>query len=298
MEAPGPGRTIGHYRLETFLGSGPMGVVYVAQAPHLRRPVAIKVLAPERLDAEARRRLRIDAIKLARLRHPNVARIFDCGSAPEHDYVVMEVVPGCSLEDLIRAAALEEDLSLRLAAQLARGLEAAHSAGVVDGSLTSGNVRVTPQHVLKILDFGLGLSRTRSPLASMTAGPVSGAQLRWLAPERLLGIEADERADIFSAGAILYEMFSGRPLYAESDTTGLIDAMLNRAPAPLSAGPSRPVDPRLEAIVFRAVDRNPNARFQSAGELFRALEALDPPSQTSAPGRPAGQPVFQRSRVC
>jgi len=275
MEAPAPGRTLGHYRLETYLGSGPMGVVYLARAQHVRQGVAIKVLAPERLDHESRRRLRIEAAKLARLRHRNVAAVFDFASTGGHDYVVMELVAGSTLEEAISRSPLPASLVVSLGAQLARGLEAVHSTGVVHGCLTAGNVRVTPQGVLKILDFGIGLSRGRSPLTRPGGAQLPVTALQGLAPERLLGLDADVRADVFSAGAILYELISGRPLHAATDARSLMDAIVNRQPCPPSAvRTGLVVDPRLEAIVMRALDRNPNARFQGAGEMADAIDLL------------------------
>jgi eukaryotic-like serine/threonine-protein kinase len=273
--APGPGRSLGHYRLETYLGSGPMGLVYLARAPHVRRPVAIKVLAPDRLDHESRRRLRVEAVKLARLRHRNVAAIFDFASTGGYDYIVMEVVTGSSLEETIKTSPLPASVVASLGAQLARGLDAVHSTGVVHGALTPGNVRVTPQGVLKILDFGVGLSRGRCPLTRPGGNPLPVSALHGLAPERLLGLDADVRADVFSAGAILYELICGRPVHAATDPRGLMDAILNRPPDPPSAvRTGLVVDPRLEAIVMRALDRNPNARFQRASEMADALDAL------------------------
>ena len=278
MEAAAVGRALAHYRLDAPLGSGSMGVVFLAQDTHLCRPVAIKVLHPDRLSEESRRRLHDEALTLSRLSHPNVAAVFDFGADSDIDYLVMEYVPGTTLDVLLQRGPLDPETVLALGAQLARGLSAAHVAGIVHRDIKPGNLRVTPEGLLKILDFGVAASPLPGPQA-VTSTSVLGitasmaGTIQYMAPERLRGsAAADPRADIFSAGAVIYEMATGRAPFADPQTVRLIESILGGKPKRPSLF-NRRIGNALESIIMRALDPNPDRRFQRARDLADALEA-------------------------
>jgi serine/threonine protein kinase len=282
MEAAAVGCAFAHYRLDAPLGTGGMGVVFLGRDTHLCRPVAIKVLPADRLDERSRRRLREEALLLSSLSHPNIASVFDFGSQGEIDYLVMEYVPGVTLDELLRRGPLEPDETARLGAQLARGLAAAHAAGVVHRDIKPGNLRVTPEGLLKILDFGVATFTAGGPRAATTTTviettPSMAGTIQYMSPERLRGGTAEPQADIFSAGAVLYEMACGRPPFNDSHPVRLIEAILNGSmPRPSRVNPR--VHPALEALILRALDPRPARRFACAGDLAKALDALAAPS--------------------
>ena len=269
MEDASVGCAFAHYRLDAPLGTGGMGVVFLGRDTRLRRPVAIKVLPSDRLDERCKRRLREEALLLSSLSHPNVASVFDFGSKGEIDYLVMEYVPGTTLDVLLRGGPLEWNEVARLGAQLARGLAAAHAAGVVHRDIKPGNLRVTPEGLLKILDFGI---------ATFAANGREGP---------------DPRADIFSAGAVLYEMACGRAPFNDAHPVRLIEAILNGdVPLPSQLRPQ--LHPALERIIIRALEPQPARRFMRAADLAEALEALlvttrPRPSSFSSVMRSAGR---------
>jgi len=276
MEAASVGCAFAHYRLDAPLGTGGMGVVFLGRDTRSCRPVAIKVLPPDRLDDCCRRRLREEALLLSSLNHPNVASVFDFGSEGEIDYLVMEYVPGVTLDLLLRRGPLDCDEVARLGAQLARGLAAAHAAGVVHRDIKPGNLRVTPEGLLKILDFGIATLAAGSPDASTTTGDTTrslAGTIQYMAPERLRGHAVDPRADIFSAGAVLYEMACGRAPFNDTRPVRLIAAILN-GDVPLPSQVHPPVHPALERIIIRALEPQPARRFARATDLAAALEAL------------------------
>jgi serine/threonine-protein kinase len=252
--------------------------VFLGRDTHLCRPVAIKVLAADRLDHESRRRLREEALTLSRLSHPNVAAVFDFGSDCDIDYLVMEFVPGTTLDVLLTRGPLASASVASLGAQLARGLAAAHDAGIVHRDVKPGNLRVTPDGTLKILDFGVATLASQGSSSVTTASgenaiPALAGTIQYMAPERLRGTAASPTADIFSAGAVLYEMACGQPAYFDSHPIRLIESILTGRPKrPSALNPD--VDARLECIILRALDHDPSRRYQSAADLGHALQAL------------------------
>ena len=278
MERLTLGRTLAHYRLDSILGKGGMGVVYLAQDLRLHRPVAVKVLAPDRLDSRGRDRLRAEGLVLSSLSHPNVATLFDLGSDGAIDYLVMEYVPGATLEALLSDGPLPNGRVVSLGVQLALGLAAAHAADVIHRDIKSGNLRVTPDGLLKILDFGVATSPT---VPAWTDTTRSGARVfqalagtcRYMAPERLRGGAADARSDIFSAGVVLYEMACACAPFTDDHPIRLIEAILTgRFPPPRSINPQ--LDPSIEVVIMRALAPDPARRYRDAGELAAALEPL------------------------
>ena len=276
------GCAFAHYRLDAPLGTGGMGVVFLGRDTRLCRPVAIKVLPSDRLDDRCKRRLREEAVLLSSLNHPNIASVFDFGSQGEIDYLVMEYVPGVTLDVLLRRGPLEWAEVARLGTQLAQGLAAAHAAGVVHRDIKPGNLRVTPDGLLKILDFGIATFAAKGPEAKTTTtvnpAPALAGTVQYMAPERLRGDSPDPRADIFSAGAVLYEMACGQAPFTDTQPIRLIEAILNGdVPLPSQVHPG--VHPALERIIVRALEPRPERRFRSATELGNALDALLGPAR-------------------
>jgi serine/threonine protein kinase len=276
------GETIGHFRILEMIGAGGMGIVYRAHDERLDRDVAIKVLPVGALaDETTRKRFRLEALTLSRLNHPNIATVHDFNDQQGADFLVMELIQGSTLDDRIMGAPLPEREVLRLGTQLAQGLAAAHSEGVVHRDLKPGNIRITPDGRLKILDFGLATLRhlewtERADTSDLGDAVMVAGSPPYMAPEQLLGEVVDARSDIYGAGAVLYEMVTGRRPFAESHGPRLIDAVLHAPPVPPSDLNAR-LSPGLESIVLKCLDKDPMRRYQSARELLVDLERLSVP---------------------
>ena len=232
------GRTLSHYRILEKLGAGGMGEVYRARDEKLGRDVAVKVLPPGLLsNEEARARFRKEALALSRLSHPHIATLLDFDSQDGTDFLVMELVEGKTLLEAVREGPLSEKEVVRLGSQLARGLQAAHEHGVIHRDLKPGNLALTPDGLLKVLDFGLArLERLTLPeVGEKTAstdtavGHVVGTPA-YMAPEQLRGKGVDARTDVYGAGACLYELATGRRPFGTKSGVELTDAVLHEAP--------------------------------------------------------------------
>ncbi|TMQ70207.1 MAG: serine/threonine protein kinase [Candidatus Eisenbacteria bacterium] len=205
------GRTLARYRVLEQLGKGGMGIVYRAHDPHLERDVALKVLPEGAVDDDSRARFRLEALALSRLSHPGIGAAFDFDREDGIDFLVMEYVPGATLAARIAGGPLAEPEVLDLGLQIAEALEAAHQEGVVHRDLKPTNVMVTPRGRAKVLDFGLAKLRAeRAALTPRLTDPrIMLGTMGYMAPEQLLGVEVDGRADVFALGAVLYEMAVG-----------------------------------------------------------------------------------------
>ncbi len=275
------GQTIGRYRIEEKIGAGGMGVVYRAYDEKLERDLAIKVLAPGALDDEAaRKRFRNEARVLARLSHPAIQTIHDFDSIDGHDLLVSELVPGRSLDTRVAMGALPEVEVVRIAVQLTQGLAAAHAAGVLHRDLKPANLRVTPEGLLKILDFGLATLSRQAVLSISTTVTVADAPggiagtLPYMSPEQLLDHQADERSDLYAAGCVLYELSTGALLFPEKNAARLIAAILHDAP-PRPRQVNGKVSAELERITLKCLEKDPELRYQSAKELAADLKRLE-----------------------
>ena len=272
------GQTLGHYLVAEKIGAGGMGVVYRARDSRLERDVAIKVL-PAGMFAhpDARRRFRNEALALARLNHPNICSVFDFNSEDDVDFLVMEYVPGLSLDKRLAESSLPLEEVQRLGVQLAAGLAAAHEQRIVHRDLKPGNLRLTSDGRLKILDFGLAqlFHPEGTAEATLSLGETSSfsGTVPYMAPEQLRGEAQDARTDIYSAGAVLYEMATGRRPFPEPQLAKLIESILQKEPAKPSQINKR-VSPGLESILLKALDRQPERRYQSAREMEIDLERL------------------------
>jgi eukaryotic-like serine/threonine-protein kinase len=301
---PHVGQTFGRYRIEEEIGAGGMGVVYRAYDEKLERDLAIKVLTPGLLDdPAARKRFRNEALVLSRLNHPSIQTIHDFDTAEGYDLLVSELVQGTSLDDRLQAGALPEKEVVRLGLQLAQGLAAAHSAGVLHRDLKPANLRVTPDGLLKILDFGLAtLSREAvlsiSATMSMSDAPTGVAgTLPYMSPEQLLGEGIDARSDLYSAGVVLYELTTGQLPFEEKIPARLTNAILHDPP-PSPRRVNSKISVELERIILKCLEKDPELRYQSAKELGADLRRMEVGSTravtTVLPRKPATRPPWVR----
>jgi serine/threonine protein kinase/Flp pilus assembly protein TadD len=269
------GERLAHYRILEKIGAGGMGEVYRARDEHLDREVAIKVLPVGILASEeARRNFRREALTLSKLNHPNIATVHDFDCQQQIDFLVTEYIPGTSLDDRLRQGPLPEDEILQLGRQLVEGIAAAHGQGIIHRDLKPSNLRVMPDGRLKILDFGLArplaaLRQTSSTWSSSELSAVEGT-INYMSPEQLRGESADRRSDIYSIGAVLYEMAIGHPPFEAGVATKLLDAILHVAPIP--PGRLRPgLAVAIEQIILKSLEKEPVDRYQSAVELLTDL---------------------------
>lgn len=280
------GQTILQYEILEKLGAGGMGEVYKAQDTRLNRLVAIKVLLGSSSNApEFRRRFIQEAQAASSLNHPNIITIHDIFPYGSDQFMVMEYVKGKTLGDLIPQGGLGTQVSLQHAVQIADGLKAAHGAGIVHRDLKPGNIMVTPQGLVKILDFGLAkmtgpvgdvslsdITQTAGPAPMTVEGSILGTMC-YMSPEQAQGSKVDARSDVFSFGCVMYEMVTGHKAFQEASPLLTLTAILRDEPPPISAAASG-VPPELEQIIHRALRKDPVERFQSMDEMHAELAAL------------------------
>jgi len=274
--SPQLGRVLAHYRIVEKIGEGGMGEVFLAHDEHLGHGVALKLLSRD-TDQYSRQLFRKEAHALSKLNHPNIVTVLDFDTQDEMDFLVMEYVPGQALDDKVREGVLPEKELVDLGVQMAEGLAAAHTQGIVHRDLKPGNLRLTNDGRLKILDFGLARSTLNfSPVATTLSinGPADcSGTLPYMAPEQVLGQAADARTDIYSAGAVLYELCTGRPPFEQRLMTALVDDIIHKQPLPPSRSRSG-ISPHLETIILTCLEKDPDKRYQSAKKLARELDDL------------------------
>jgi len=299
-QSPIVGRTLGHYLVIEQIGAGGMGMVFRASDQQLERDVAIKVLPPGMLANEsARKRFRREALTLAKLNHPNIGTVYEFGSEGGLDFLVMEYVGGVALDSKLGTGPLPQKDVLRLGFQLADGLASAHDHGVIHRDLKPANLRLTHDNRVKILDFGLAQfvqqKTDLSVTASVAESKVSGT-LPYMAPEQLRGEVTDQRSDIWSAGAVLYELATGQRPFASSHPPVVIDGILNQQPElPSTLNPK--ISPGLEMVILKCLDKDPERRYQSARELKVDLDRLTMPVSQVPRTAEIIKPVPTRSRA-
>jgi serine/threonine-protein kinase len=265
------------YEIIREIGRGGMGVVYLARDDHLHCEVALKILSPGTLaDETARKRFRREAHLLARRNHPNIVVAHDFDTEDGVDFLVMEYVPGVTLDERLATAPLSEPEILDLGTQLLRAVAAAHDAGVIHRDLKPRNLKITPDGVLKILDFGL--ARPDPSASGTTTGSISEAgviagTLPYMAPEQLRGEPPDHRSDLYSVGVILYQMATGSLPHEGTVAATMIGEILHRDPLPPTTLNPK-VSPRLEGAVLKALQKEQRLRFKSAHEFEEDLSAI------------------------
>ena len=272
------GRMFGHYIVLEKIGAGGMGEVYRARDQHLERDVALKILPPGAVTNEtARRRFRREALALSKLNHPNIATVFDFDTHENVDFLAMELIAGTPLSDRLKAGPLPAEEAAGLAVQLAEGLSAAHARGVIHRDLKPGNLMVTEDGRLKILDFGLAvlMHSERDPEATRGAETTEMAgTVPYMSPEQLRGKPVDARTDIYAAGTVLYEMVAGQRPFAQTRNAELISAILQEKPAPPTTVTGG-VTSGIGDVIMKSLEKEPSERYQSARELATALMDLD-----------------------
>lgn len=285
------GQTLNQYSLREKIGSGGFGEVYRAWDTRLERYVALKLLPAGALaDESARRAFRKEALALSKLNHPNIATIHDFHTCDGVDYLVMELIQGQTLSARLHAGALPETVVAEIGAQIAAALEEAHEHHFVHRDLKPGNVMVTAKGQVKVLDFGLAqLFRKADPESTATlVGHGLAGTLPYMSPEQLRAETLDPRTDIYSCGAVLYEIACGVRPFRRGTSVVIAADILERAPErPSVLNPQ--VSPALEAAILRCLAKEPAARFQTSRDLEQALRRLTA-APASAPSGPEARP--------
>ena len=275
------GSKLGPYEILSPLGAGGMGEVFRARDAKLQRDVAIKVL-PVALagDPEALARFEREALAVAALSHPNILTIFDFGSYDGVTFAVMELLEGETLRGKLAAGPILQKQAIDYGVQIARGLSAAHEKGVVHRALKPENLFVTRDGHLKILDFGLAKrveaaapsELASAPTVSMHTEPgtVMGT-VGYMSPEQVRGLPVDHRSDIFSLGAVLYELLSGKKAFKRDTSSDTMAAIMRDEPPELSSQSGRKISPALDHLVRHCLEKDRDHRFQTARDVAFAL---------------------------
>jgi non-specific serine/threonine protein kinase len=297
------GRTVSHYRVVEKLGGGGMGVVYRSEDTVLDRDVALKFLPADTIrDQGALDRFRREARAAAALNHPHICTIHEIGEHEGEPFIVMELLEGATLRHVIEGRPMKIERLLELAIQIADALEAAHAKGIVHRDIKPANIFVTRGGQAKVLDFGLAKLVQRGPLAPgalhQTAADTKGTAIdltspgsaigtvAYMSPEQARGETLDARSDVFSFGAVLYEMATGSVAFDGSTSAVIFNAILTGSPRPIDPGLRTPAE--LDRIIGKALEKDPDFRYQTAAEIRSDLKRLKRDLDSGRSTRPAG----------